>query len=116
MISSRRNLLGHVRGFFERELAHCCNWDSVKVAPPIAAPDKIEINGRLRRNPQKFLEQVRVEFLDGRFSIEVKSPAEEGPLGWIRAYHGTGLIGEGVLDVSTWARIGAAVRENFHGR
>lgn len=113
MIQVRRRLLGSVRDFMAHELGGFFPWDRVEIDP------EQEKSERYRGRPQ-YRENATVRFGKGKFgdgfTIEVSSPEEDGPLGWIKAYHDGDLLAEGPPDRKIWANIGAAIKERCHGK
>lgn len=112
MIVARRVLLGHAREFVETHLRDVVSWDQVRHDNPEPLPK--DERGR-RSLLGKFRERVVLRF--GSFMLDVKSPNDEPPLGWVSLYRGDDLEAEGPLDAAIWANIGSKIRERCgHGR
>lgn len=108
MISARLALISHLRRFFETELCGIVPWGAIKVAPGLPAMPVLSERGKPRRNPEgKLQEIVTITFRD--YEMTVQSPNADPPLGWIRLTI-EGWPEEGPLDQTTWARLGAVIR------
>lgn len=102
---------------FKRHLLGIYRWDDVVFAPK-EKNDKPEIvvtpRGRRRRTERaegKFRAIVQMQFpgRDGIWLLDIESPNEHPPLGWI-VLEGPDII-EGPLDSATWDRVGEFIKK-----
>lgn len=95
------------RGFFEREIPGIYSWDDVEKRPAEPSdpdPETGKVNPR-----EKFKERVVLVF--DEFRLEVDTCQQVPPLGSVKLFTDNELRADGPLDVSTWAKIGSAIRE-----
>lgn len=110
MITARRVLLAQAREFVEQHLRGVVSWDQVQQDRPETAPTI----GR-RRNPMgKFRERAVLRF--GPYTLDVRSPDDNPPLGRVALEQDGAVLAEGPLDAAVWAAMGSKIKERCgHG-
>lgn len=110
MISARAALLSHLRAFVETELCGIVRYDELEHSVP---ENETPEPGKRPRSRPLLRETVEVRF--GNYTLAVHSPADTPPLGNI-CLQFLGGREEGPLDVTTWARMGALIRNRQNPR
>lgn len=110
MISARRALVGHLRTFFETQVAGLYGWNDVVMHPA----EDADLDARGRRNPLgKHKEVVTVRF--GEYELMLESPEHHPPLGRASLEHDGRVECDGPLDMATWVMIGNLIKGKHNG-
>lgn len=110
MIEARRSLVGLTRDFVTRELSSVYSWDELVFDTPDPMPRRED--GR-RSLLGKFRERIMVRF--DRYALEVRSSADDPPLGSVKLFDREKVAVRGPIDARTWSEVGAYLREKHNG-
>lgn len=113
MIQAQSRLIGQLRSFVEGRLCGVGEWNDVRVADsaPSDRPKRIERGGDWReRQTGRWKELAVISF--GQYEIEIRSPDEHPPLGWLDLRVEGITVSSGPLDHAIWENFAAYIIEN----